>query len=75
MASDGPGAHRHPALEAELGVEDALPQLGDRDGLQRPLERGEHVAHEVVVIGRAVTTPCCANAMAVASTAPIQIGR
>jgi hypothetical protein len=27
------------------------------------------------VKGRAGTTPCCASAMAVASTAPIQIGR
>ena len=71
-----PGAHLDTAVEHELGVEDTVAQLGDPHLLQAATEGTSRSGSRIrsCVSGRAGTTPCWAKAMAVASTAPIQIG-
>ena len=70
-------AHLDSAAKTSSAKKTPSSQLGDADLCQRrcraALEHGR--LNRSWVSGRGGTTPCCANAIAVASTAPIQIGR
>ena len=70
----GPGAYLDTAVEHELGVEDTVAQLGDPHLPQAATEGTDQVTDQVVRERPGRHYPCWAKAMAVVSTAPIQIG-